>query len=226
LVAVKNKRNAFDNPYAEYEADISVDDVMRSEYLFRPMKKLDISPLVDGAVCFVLAEEGVAKKLGVEPIYLNGFGYSSETPWLSSRGMEADYARQAARMAYKMAGLEDPKGKIDVLEVDDKFTYKEFQHLDALGLTKPGEAARMLEEGELDKSGSMPTNLSGGSMGVGNSLEANGLQRSLEIVTQLRGIAGKRQVPDAEVGLAQSWRGIPTGTGAVAVFSRSPEVKK
>ena len=62
--------------------------------------------------------------------------------------------------------------------------------------------------------------VTGGSLGIGNCLEATGLQKSLEIVTQLRGHAGKRQVEDAEVGLVQSWRGIPTGTGAVAIFRR------
>ncbi len=224
-VAVKNKKNAFLNPYAINQADLSSEDVMSSEYLFNPLKRLDISPLVDGAICFVLAEESVAKKLGIEPIYLNGFGYSSETPWLSTRGMDAGYARQAVNMATKMAKLKDPKKALDVVEVDDRFSYKELQHIEALGLAGPGEAAQLLEEGELYKDGSLPTNLSGGSMGVGNCLEATGLQRSLEIITQLRGLAGKRQVTDAETGLAQSWRGIPSGTGAVAIFSRNPEVK-
>jgi acetyl-CoA C-acetyltransferase len=105
--------------------------------------------------------------------------------------------------------------------VDDRFSYKELQHIEAIGLAPSGSAADLLEAGELDRGGSLPTNLSGGALGVGNCLEATGLQKSLEIVTQLRGHAGKRQVPDAEVGVAQSWRGIPTGTGAVAVFRRS-----
>ncbi len=225
-VVVKNKRNAYDNPIADYESLLTEDDVMQSEYLFKPVKDLDISPLVDGAICFVLAEESVAKKLGVEPIYLNGFGYSSETPWLSSRGMDAGYATMASNMAFKMAGIKDPKGVFDVLEVDDRFSYKELQHIEALGLADPGEAAKMLEDGEFEKDGTLPTNLSGGSLGIGNCLEATGLQRSLEIITQLRGFAGKRQVDDPEVGLAQSWRGIPSGTGAAAIFSRYSEVKE
>ncbi|MFX0105791.1 MAG: acetyl-CoA acetyltransferase [Candidatus Hodarchaeota archaeon] len=219
-VVVKNKRNAFFNPYAEYEAKISVEDVMKSEYLFKPVKRLDISPLVDGAICFVLADDKTAKDLGIDPIYLAGFGYASETPWLSTRGMEADYAKIAAKMAYKMAGITEPKKEIDVLEVDDRFSYKELQHLEALGFARPGEAGHLVDEGVLDINGSLPTNTSGGSLGVGNCLEATGLQRALEIVMQLRGHAGKRQVSNAEVGLAQSWRGIPTGTGAVAIFKR------
>jgi acetyl-CoA C-acetyltransferase len=219
-VGVKNKKNAYFNPYAEYEAKISVDDVMKSEYLFKPVKRLDISPLVDGAICFVLADEKTTKSLGIEPIYLAGFGYSSETPWLGTRSLNADYAKLASKMAYKMAGITEPKKEIDVVEVDDRFSYKELQHLEALGFAKPGEAKHLVEEGALDIKGSLPTNTSGGSLGVGNCLEATGMQKSLEIVMQLRGHAGKRQVPDAEIGLAQSWRGIPSGTGAVAIFRR------
>lgn len=219
-VVVKNKMNAFFNPYADYEARIEVADVMGSEYLFSPVKRLDISPNVDGAVTFVLADEETAMELGAEPIYLSGFGWSSETPWLSTRPMFADYAARAAEMAYRMAGLSSPRNEIDLVEVDDRFSFKELQHLEGIGLARPGEAGELLAEGELGPDGSLPTNVSGGSLGVGNCLEATGLQKSLEIVTQLRGNAGKRQVEDAEIGLAQSWRGIPSGSGAVAIFER------
>lgn len=219
-VAVKNKTNAFHTPYSDYEANINVDDVMNSEYLFKPLKKLDISPNVDGAICFVLAEESFARSLGIEPIYLDGFGWSSETPWLSTRGFNADYAKRAAKMAYKMANIKEPKREVDIAEVDDRFTYKELQHLEALGLARVGEAGKLVEEGYFDAKGSLPVNISGGALGIGNCLEATGLQKSLEIVEQLRGNAGKRQVPDAEVGLAQSWRFIPSGSGAVAIFRR------
>jgi len=219
-VVVKNKKNAFYNPYADYELRITVEDVMKSEYLFKPMKHLDISPNVDGAICFVLAEEKTAKNLGIDPIYLSGFGWSSETPWLSTRGMDAMYAKNAAKMAYKMANIEEPKSQIDVLEVDDRFSFKELQHLEALGFARPGEAGNLVDEGALDVDGTLPTNPSGGSLGVGNCIEATGMQKALEIITQLRGHAAKRQVTDAEVGLAQSWRGIPSGSGAVAIFKR------
>jgi len=219
-VVVKNKKNAFNNPIATYEANVDVDDVMSSEYLFKPIKRLDISPNVDGAIAFVLADEETAKGLDVEPIWLKGFGWCSETPWLSTRSMDAGYATMASKMAYKMAGLTNPKKEIDIAEVDDRFSFKELQHLEALGLADPDNASTMLEEGALEVKGSLPTNISGGSLGIGNCFEATGLQKALEIVIQLRGQAGKRQVSDAEIGIAQSWRSIPTGTGAVAIFGR------
>ncbi len=219
-VVVKNKMNAFFNPLADYEAKISVDNVMGSEYLFSPLKKLDISSNVDGAITFVLADEKTAKDLGADPIYLSGFGWSSETPWLSTREMFADYAARSSQMAYKMAGITSPKKQIDIVEVDDRFSYKELQHLEAIGMARPGEAGQMLAEGELARDGTIPTNMSGGSLGIGNCFEATGMQKALEIITQLRGHAAKRQVADAEVGLAQAWRGIPSGSGAVAIFER------
>ena len=219
-VVVKNKKNAYSNPYADYELNLTIDDVMKSEYLFKPLKKYDIAPNVDGAICFVLADEKTAKTMSDDIVYLSGFGYNSETPWLSTRGMDADYAKKAAKMAFKLAGITEPRKELCVAEVDDRFSYKELQHLEALGLARPGEAAQLVEEGIFSLNGSLPVNPSGGSLGVGNCLEATGLQKSLEIVTQLRGHAGKRQIPDAERGLAQAWRFIPSGSGAVAIFER------
>ena len=219
-VAVKNKRNAFYNPYADYELNITVQDVMDSEYLFKPLKSLDISSNVDGAVCFVLADEQTAKKITDDIIYFSGFGWSSETPWLSTRSLNAEYATKSAEMAYKMAGVTKPQKEIDIAEIDDKFTFKELQHLEAMKLAEKGGAARLLDEGALEITGLLPTNTSGGSLGVGNSLEATGLQKALEIVTQLRGHAAKRQVQDVERGIAQAWRGIPSNSGAVAIFER------
>ncbi|MFX0210156.1 MAG: hypothetical protein ACFFDT_29510, partial [Candidatus Hodarchaeota archaeon] len=219
-VVAKNRNNAFFNPYADYEARLTIEDIMASEYLFKPLKNLDISRSVDGAICFVLAEEKTAKGLSDDIIYLSGFGWCSETPWLSTRGMNAVYATEAAKMAYKMAGIVDPKKEICIAEVDDRFSYKELQHLEALGLTKFGEAGHLVEDGVFNIEGSQPVNTSGGSLGVGNCFEATGLQKSLEIVTQLRGHAGKRQIPDVERGLAQSWRFLPSGSGAVAIFEK------
>ena len=220
LIVVKNKKNAFFNPYADYEANLTVEDVMNSEYLFKPLKKYDISPKVDGAICFVLASDKITKDLGIEPIYLSGFGWCSETPWLSSRGMDAEYARKSAKMAYKMAGITNPQKEINIAEVDDRFSYKELQHLEALELAEKGEAGQLAEEGSFDIEGTMPTNMSGGSLGVGNCLEATGMQKALEIVTQLRGHACKRQVSDVERGIAQAWRFLPSSSGAVAIFER------
>lgn len=220
-VVVKNRKNALMNPYAAYGADLSVDDVMDSEPLFDPMSRLDVGPLADGCVVMVLASGEVARKLTDTPIWVRGMGWASDTPWLETREWgRATYAELAGEMAYKMAGIKSPAEEIDVFEVDDRFSYKELQHLEALRICGRGEAGRLTEEGLTGWDGDIPVNSSGGLLGAGYTLENSGLQMAMEIVQQLRGEAGRRQVPDAEIGLAQVWRGIPTASGAVAVLGR------
>jgi len=219
-VVVKNKKNALNNPYAAYGANITVDDVLASETLFYPLKRLDISPLVDGCIVTILASDTVARKLTDTPVWIKGVGWNSDTPWLETRDWgRATHVELAARMAYKTARIRNPRKEICLAEIDDIFSYKELENLEALGFCGRGEAGKLTEEGITDRDGDLPVNPSGGLLGVGYSLETSGLQKLLEIVLQLRGEAGERQIPNVGTGLAQVWRGIPTASGAVAVLS-------
>ena len=130
----------------------------------------------------------------------------------------AAYAEQSAARAYKMAGVRNPATYFDLAEVDDTYSYKELQSLEALKLAAKGKAGKMVESGAFDRDGRLPVNASGGSLGVGHLLEATGLHRVLEAVLQLRGQAGRLQIQRAKKAVVQSWRGIPTATGAVAVL--------
>ena len=123
-----------------------------------------------------------------------------------------------------MAGIGHPTRDVDLAEVDDTYSYRELMHVEALRLARPGDAGPMLEEGYFDRDGELPVNVSGGSLGQGYLFEANGLARTLECVLQLRGEAGERQVEDAGVAVAQSWRGVPTTSAAVAVFASNEAV--
>ena len=125
----------------------------------------------------------------------------------------------SAEKAYKMADISYPKKEIDLAEIDDTFSFKELQHLEAMHLCSTGEAGCLLEEGVFSREGDLPVNVSGGCLGQGRLLCATGLSKVLEIVIQLRGEAGKRQVEGAENGLAQYWRGLPTAKGGVMIFS-------
>jgi acetyl-CoA C-acetyltransferase len=219
-IVVQHKRNAFLNPLVEFEARLEIDDVMNSGYAFDPLKEQEIAPRADGSIVLVVASGEIAERFTDVPVYLEGIGWCSESPWIAAHGPEAQYAKRAAEMAYHQAGIHNPLREIDVVEVDDQFAFKALQHLEALGLARPGEAGRLVEEGALGLEGELPVNLSGGSLGGGHLMEASGLARALEIILQLRGEAGRRQIPNARVGVAQSWRGVPHGTGAVAVFRR------
>jgi acetyl-CoA C-acetyltransferase len=219
-VVVKNKKNAILNPYAAYGAEVTLEQVMHSERLFHPLKKLETSTPADGCIVMVLASEKVAERLTDKPVWVKGVGWCTETPSLETRDWtRAVYTRIAAEMAYKTAKITNPWREIDFAEIHDMFAYKELQHMEALRLCDYGEAGKLTEEGLTALNGEFPVNPSGGLLGMGYGLEASGLQKVLEVVLQLRGEAGSRQIEDAEVGLAHTWRGIPTTTGAVAVLS-------
>jgi acetyl-CoA C-acetyltransferase len=219
MVAAKNRTNALDNPRAAYPADVEPEDVHDSAPVYWPLRELEVAARADGCVVVVLAAEERAGDLTDGPVWLLGAGWSSGSPTLESRVWgEADFVARAAERAYALAGVEDPGEEIDLAEVDDVYAFKELQHLEALGLGTADELAEMLAEGELDADGDLPVNVSGGSLGQGNLFEANGLVRLLECVEQLRGEAGERQVEEAYVALAQSWRGVPTTSAAVVVL--------
>jgi acetyl-CoA C-acetyltransferase len=221
-VVVKNKRNAVQNPYAAYGASVTLDQVLRSDICFYPLKKLEISTPADGCAVMVLTSEKVAEKLTHKPVWVKGVGWCTETPSLETRDWSrAVYTRLAAEMAYKTAKISDPRKEIDFAEVNDQFAYKELQHMEALKLCEYGEAGKLTEEGLTALDGEFPVNTSGGLLGMGHGLEAAGMQKLLEVVLQLRGEAARRQIPDAEVGLAHNWRGIPTATGVVTVLSNA-----
>jgi acetyl-CoA C-acetyltransferase len=219
-VVVKNKRNAMDNPLAAFPAEITIDDVINSPMISHPLTERDVSPLADGMIVIVLASEKKAKELSEHPIWLKGVGWCSDTPWLESRDWAAaGYTNLARGRAYKMAGIKAPRKTIDFAEVDDWFSYKELEHLEALQLCERGTAGQMVANGDFNQDGSFPVNVSGGRLGAGNLLEASALQSVLECVLQLRGDAGKRQLKNVNTALAQSWRGVPTASGCVAILS-------
>lgn len=218
-VVAKNRQNALTNERAAHGAKVETGDVLASPPICTPLKALDVAPLADTAIVLVLAAEARARKLAADPVWIRGVGWSSDSPWLETRSWStAAYAEEAAKMAYGQAKVKSPAREIDVAEVDDKFSYKEPQHLEALGLSKKGTTAKAIARDDFAIGGKLPVNPSGGSLGCGNVIEASGLHRVAEVALQLRGEAGRNQVDRPRVGLAASWRGVPTATGAVAVL--------
>ena len=218
-VAVKNKKNALSNSRGVHGADIDKGMVMNSQIAASPLTELESSKGIDASIVFILASAQKAQKLGDHTVWIKGIGWSSDTSVIEDRDLaRAEYVEQAAARAYKMANVRSPASYFDLAEVDDTYSYKELQSLEALKLASRGKAGRMVDTGAFDRDGRLPVNASGGSLGVGHLLEATGLHRTLEAVMQLRGQAGRLQIPKAKTALVQSWRGIPTATGAVAVL--------
>lgn len=219
-VVVKNRSNALENPSAPFGADLSVDDVLSGPPLSWPLGVRETAEHADGAIVMVLASEEKAKVLSETPVWILGAGWSNDSPGLENRDWSsANYTKNAAKMAYRQAGIYHPYQTIDFAEVSDIYAYKELQSLEELGFFQFGEAGLVTEEGLTHKDGDFPVNVSGGCLGMGNLLDANGLARALEIVLQLRGTAGPRQLEGINVGLAHSWRGVPTASGAVMIMS-------
>ena len=219
-VVVKNRRNALNNPSAPYGADLDIDEVLNGPPLSWPLGKREAAKEADGAVVMVLASEHIASSLSDQPVWILGAGWCNNSPSLENREWgKIPYIEQAARMAYRQAGINNPRDVIEFAEVDDTYAYKELQSLEALGLIHTGESGLLTEAGYTEADGELPVNISGGSLGLGHLLDATGLARALEVVIQLRGHAGPRQIDGVQTGLAQSWRGVPTTSGAVLVFA-------
>lgn len=222
-VSVKNKRNAADHPAAMLgEAGITVEDVLNSEVLAWPVQRLDVSPVSDGAVAVVLAAEHVAKRITDKPVWVAGVGWHLDTAYWTNRDLYyPDYVEYAARMAYDMAGIREPRKEIHVVEPYDPFDYKELHHLEGLMLFDKGKAPEAMRDGVLNRDGDLPSCPSGGLLGVGNPIAAAGLMKIAELFWQLRGEAGARQVPGSpETGLAQAW-GDLMQVGTVVIMRRT-----
>lgn len=213
-VVSKNRKQALKNPWASLGANLSTQDVLSTDPLSIPLRKGEIAQPVDGCVVLVLASEKVAKKLKKKPIWITGMGWNNDAFAFELQD-GAIATKLAAEMAYKNAGIKNPKAEFDFAEVDDSCSFKELQHLEALGLYKAGEAGKKTEKGETSFGGKFPVNPSGGSLGMGHLLDATGLLRTAMTCFQLRGEAGAIQIKNAKSAVVQSWRGVPTGSAAV-----------
>ena len=219
-VAVKNHKNALYNPKAQFRREITIEDVLESPIVADPLRLLDCSPISDGAATVIICKAEIARKFSDTPVYVIGSGMATDTIALHDRpDITVLYATvKAAKEAYKMARVE-PKD-IDVAEVHDCFTIAEILAYEDLGFCKKGEGGKLIDEEETEIGGRIPVNPSGGLKAKGHPVGATGVAQIVEIVTQLRGEAGKRQVSNAEIGLTHNIGG--TGSSCVVhIFSRS-----
>jgi acetyl-CoA C-acetyltransferase len=208
MVAVKNHSNGSLNPMAQFKNKITVDQVINSVMIADPLTILDCSPITDGAAAAILCPLEMAKKICKKPIVkVIGCGHATSTIALHSR---QDYTiiestSKAAERAYKMANK--TPGDINFAEVHDCFTIAEIIVTESLGFFEKGEGGIAVESGKTALNGKIPINTSGGLKSKGHPVGATGIAQVYEIVTQLRGEAGKRQVKDARIGLTQNMGG-------------------
>ncbi len=218
MVSVKNHKNATLNPKAMFRREISLETALNSPYVAEPLKLFDCSPICDGASVVILASDDVASRYTDTPVYIEACTQASDYLALQSRRdiTTMDSVVHASRQAYKIAGIE-PKD-VDVVEVHDSFTIAEIIAYEDLGFVEKGRGAELIREGVTMLDGEIPVNPSGGLKAFGHAVGATGIRQAVEIVLQLRGDAGKRQV-DAERGLSLNVGGTG-GTAVVTIFSR------
>jgi acetyl-CoA C-acetyltransferase len=176
-----------------------------------PLRILDCSPITDGASAAILCPLDMAAKISKRPpIKVVGSGQASDTISLHQRKdiTFLESTAVAAQQAYDMAKV--GPSDMDVAEVHDCFTIAEICVLEALGMVERGQGGKAAESGETALGGRMPINTSGGLKSKGHPVGATGIAQIHELVLQLRGDAGPRQVDKARRGLAQNMG----GTGA------------
>ena len=217
-VAVKNHRHGALNPKAQFQKQITIDQVLRSAYVADPLKLYDCCPFSDGGAALVLASEEVARRHR-KPVWVLGSAAASD--WMLL-GDKRDLSRvpateRAAAAAYRQAGVGPPD--VDVVELHDCFTIAEIVATEGLGLFEPGAGGRAAEAGRTSLGGEIPVNPSGGLKAKGHPIGATGAAQIAEIVTQIRGEAGPRQVDGAKTGLTHTLGG-NTATVLVSLFGR------
>jgi acetyl-CoA C-acetyltransferase len=195
--------------------------ILNSEVMAWPVQRLDISPPSDGASALVMTSEKVAKKQSDDIAWVDGTGWCiDKTMWTCRDLYFPEYVAKAAKQAYKMAKIDNPRKQINIAEPYDPFDYKECHHTEGLLLCDKGKAPSMTKEGITYRDGDLPICPSGGLLGVGNPIAATMGIKVGELYWQLTQQAGKRQVKnDPDVGVCQAW-GDLMQYGSVLVMRR------
>jgi acetyl-CoA C-acetyltransferase len=209
-IAAKNHRNGVANPYAQMRKDLGFEfcrtESDKNPFVAGPLKRTDCSLVSDGAAALVIADVETAMQ-AERAVLLRSLAHVQDFLPMSKRDI---LSFEGCELAWKQAlgkarlSLDD----LSFVETHDCFTIAELIEYEAMGLTKPGEGARAINEGWTEKDGKLPVNPSGGLKAKGHPIGATGVSMAYEIVTQLRGRAGKRQVPGADVGLTHNVGGI------------------
>jgi len=216
LVSVKNKRNACMNPFAQIQTPVSLEEVLSSRPIADPLCLQDCSPVSDGAAAAILCSDRLVNQLGARrAVRLAASALRTGVVEAEPGSMAfEELTARTARDAYERAGL-GPED-IDFAEVHDCFSIAEILRVEGLGLYAPGAYPAALERGEAAIGGRRPINPSGGLLGKGHPLGATGVAQVVELVRQLRGEAGVRQIDSARVGLAHCRGGKAAGVEGAA----------
>jgi acetyl-CoA C-acetyltransferase len=202
--AVNAHRNAMNNPNAMFPFPVTVERFTRAKMICDPISLLDSSPICDGAAAVVLAPAEAARALSALPVRVAGSAAGTDALALHDRRdpMVLDGAVVSAQRAYERAGI-GPQD-VDLFELHDAFSIMAALSLEAAGFADKGQGVRLALDGKIGLEGPVPITTMGGLKARGHPVGATGVYQVVEVVQQLRGLAGANQVPDARIGLAQN----------------------
>ena len=216
-VSVKDHRNGALNPNAQYQQTTTLEEVLNSRMICDPVTLYMCAPTSDGASAAIICTKKKARQYTGKPITVAG--WATGTPAYSPMGDWGDLApnlsEKLSRQAYERAGV-GPED-IDVLQIHDPFSPAEVLILESLGFCPKGEGGRWVWEGKTEITGEIPTNTDGGLVARGHPMGATGIAQIIEVVRQLRGEAGPRQVADAKVGMCHN---VGAGFCNIHIFKR------
>ena len=218
-IGLKNHKHSVNNPYSQFQDEYTLDDILNAKMVYEPLTKLQCCPTSDGAGAAILASEDFVKKHGLQKQAIEIVGMCMTTDFSSSfdtksciKLIGADMSRKAAEKVYEQSGL-GPEN-VDVVELHDCFSTNELITYEGLGLCAEGKGGELIDSGAVTYGGKWVVNPSGGLISKGHPLGATGLAQCSELNWQLRGMADKRQVKGAKVGLQHN-----LGLGGAAVVT-------
>jgi acetyl-CoA acetyltransferase len=225
-VAVKNHRHSVHNPNAQLQREYSLEEVLASPMLYAPLTRLQCCPTSNGAAAALLASEGFVRRhhLKSRAVELCGQAMATDFPGSFRSDIQmvgSDLTRTAARRAYERSGL-GPED-VQVIELHDCFSTNELITYEALGLCPEGKSGELIDSGATTYGGRWVVNPSGGLLSKGHPIGATGLAQCAELVWQLRGEAGARQVAGARAALQHN---LGLGGAAVVSLYRAPEITR
>ena len=207
-VALKNHRNSVNNPYAMYQKEFTLEEILNSPMVNDPTRLLMICAPNEGAAAVLLCAQDIAHKYTSKPIELSACvhkvalytHFSVPLYTVSAKVLNKHITTLTANEAYNMADL--GPDDIDVMELQDTDAFCELEAYEQIGLCSLGEGGRLIDDGAVAMGGRIPVNTSGGLISKGEPIGASHLGQIYEIAMQLRGEAGPRQVPNVKTGLA------------------------
>ena len=222
-IAAKNHTVAALNPKSQYRTPMTVDQVLAGKPIVYPFTRAMCAPVSDGAAAMIVCSEAGLARLSVQSraVRIRACALVSATD-RAPDDFAHHIGRRAALAAYEEAGL--GPGDIDVAEVHDATSYAELQQIENLGLADPGSVGAGLIAGDFALGGRSPVNVSGGLVAKGHPVGATGIGQLYELVTQLRGEVGSRQVASARIAIAENgggFLGVEEAATVVTILERS-----